>query len=112
MSRGEPSISAANPDHMFNNIVHEDKIAEFVKALLKTKFSRPYQAFPIASTDPMPLRTIVERLAAETKFIGEIKWQAANSSPFSIDSSTAVKLGYEPLTTQATLDLWMRDARR
>ena len=112
MSRGEPSISAANPEHMFNNIVHEDKIAEFVNALLKTKFSQPYQAFPIASTDPMPLRTIVERLAAETKYKGEIKWQAANSSPFSIDSSAAIKLGYKPLTTQATLDLWMRDARR
>lgn len=111
MSRGEPSISAANPDHMFNNIVHEDKIAEFVNAFLKTKFSRPHQAFPIASTDPMPLRKIVDCLAAETKYKGEIKWQAANSSPFSIDSSAAIELGYKPLTTQATLDLWMRDAR-
>ena len=111
MLRGEPSISAANPDHMFNNIVHEDKIAEFVNALLKTKFSRPYQAFPIASTDPMPLRTIVERLATETKYKGEIKWQSANSSPFSIDSSAAIKFGYKPLTTQGTLDLWMSDAR-
>jgi len=111
MSRGEPSISAANPDHMFNNIVHEDKIAEFVNSLLTTKFVRPFQAFPIASTDPIPLLKIIERLAAETKFKGEIKWQAANSSPFSIDSSAAIRLGYKPLTTQATLDLWMRDAR-
>ncbi len=112
MTRGEPSISAANPDHMFNNIVHEDKIAEFVNSLLATKFVRPYQAFPIASTDPIPLHKIIERLAAETKYKGEIKWQSANSSPFSIDSSAAIKLGYKPLTTQATLDLWMRDARK
>jgi nucleoside-diphosphate-sugar epimerase len=111
MSRSEPSISAANPDHMFNNIVHEDKIAEFVNSLLLTKFAESYQAFPIASTDPIPLRKIVERLAAETKFKGEIKWQSANSSPFSIDSSAAIKLGYKPLTTQATVDLWMCDAR-
>ena len=111
MSRGEPSISAANPDHMFNNIVHEDKIAEFVNSLLTTKFARPYQAFPLASTDPIPLGKIIERLATETKYKGEIKWQSANSSPFSIDSSAATKLGYKPLTTQATLDLWMRDAR-
>jgi nucleoside-diphosphate-sugar epimerase len=108
MSRGEPSISAANPDHMFNNIVHEDKIAEFVNSLLFTKLAQSYQAFPIASTDPIPLRKIVERLAAETKYKGEIKWQPANSSPFSIDSSAAIKLGYKPLTTQDTLDLWMR----
>lgn len=112
MSRGEPSISVANPEHLFNNIVHEDKIAEFVNDLLLAKFSRSYQAFPIASTDAMPLRKIVEQLAAETKYRGEVKWQDANSSPFSIDSSAAIELGYKPLTTQATLDLWMRDAHR
>jgi nucleoside-diphosphate-sugar epimerase len=112
MSRGEPSISATNPDHMFNNIVHEDKLAEFVNSLLNVKFSRPYQAFPIASTNPMPLRKIVERLAAETQYKGEIKWQAANMSPFSIDSAAAIELGYKPHTTQATLDLWMHDARQ
>jgi nucleoside-diphosphate-sugar epimerase len=112
MSRGEPSISATNPDHMFNNIVHEDKLAEFVNSLLNVKFSRPYQAFPIASTNPMPLRKIVERLAAETQYKGEIKWQAANTSPFSIDSAAAIELGYKPHTTQATLDLWMHDTRQ
>ena len=111
MSRDEPSISAANPDHMFNNIVHEDKVAEFVNSLLTTKFVWPFQAFPIASTDPIPLLKIIERSAAETKFKGKINWQVANSSSFSIDSSVAIRLGYKPLTTQATLDLWMRDAR-
>lgn len=110
MSRGEPSISASNPDHLFNNIVHEDKIAEFVNSLLSAKYSRPFQAFPIASIEPLPLGKIVERLATETQFKGEIKWRAANAPPFSIDSSAAIKLGYKPLTTQATLDLWMRDA--
>lgn len=107
MSRGGTTISAANPDHLFNNIVHEDKIAEFVNSLLYSKLSLPYQAIPIGSLEPMPLRKIVERLAAETKFKGEINWQSANSSPFSIDSSAAIKLGYKPITTQATLDLWM-----
>jgi nucleoside-diphosphate-sugar epimerase len=110
MTQSAPSISAANPDHMFNNIVHEDKIAEFVNSLLLTKLAQSYQAFPIASIEPIPVQKIVERLAVETKFKGEIKWQSANSSPFSIDSSAAIKLGYKPLTTQATLDLWMRNA--
>lgn len=109
MLRGDQTISAANPDHLFNNIVHEDNIADFVFTLLSTTLIRPYKAFPIASTDAIPLRNIVERLAAETKFKGEIKWQTANSTPFNIDSSAAIELGYKPLTTQATLDLWMRD---
>jgi len=109
MSRGEPSILASNPEHMFNNLVHEDKIAEFVNSILRANSLRPFQAFPIASIEPLPLREIVERLAKETAYKGEIIWKAADSPPFNIDSSAAIKLGYEPLATQATLDLWMRD---
>ena len=101
------SVCVSNPDFSLNNIVHEDIFADFVNILIQSREIRKYQAFPIASTDPIPLRKIVERLAAETKYKGEIKWQSANSSPFSIDSSAAIKLGYKPLSTQATLDLWM-----
>ena len=100
-------VCVSNPDFNLNNIVHEDIFAGFINTLIEAREMRQFRAFPIASTDPMPLRTIVERLAAETKYKGEIKWQAANSSPFSIDSSAAIKLGYKPLTTQATLDRWM-----
>ena len=52
------------------------------------------------------LLKILERLTAETKFKNQINWQSANSSPLSIGSSAAIKLGYKPLTTRATLDLW------
>ena len=107
MKQQSDSVCVSNPDFKLNNIVHEDIFADFVHTLIQSQETRKYQAFPIASTDPIPLRKIVERLAAETKFKGEINWQSANSSPFSIDSSAAIKLGYKPLTTQATLDLWM-----
>ncbi len=107
MKQQPDSVCVSNPDFKLNNIVHEDIFADFVHTLIQSQETRKYQAFPIASTDPIPLRKIVERLAAETKFKGEINWQSANSSPFSIDSSAAIKLGYKPLTTQATLDLWM-----
>ena len=107
MKKQSDSVCVSNPDFCLNNIVHEDTFADFINTLIQSRETRKYQAFPIASTDPIPLRKIVERLAAETKFKGEIKWHSANSSPFSIDSSAAIKLGYKPLTTQATLDLWM-----
>lgn len=100
-------VIVSNPDFNLNNIVHEDVFADFINTLIRPRVILQYQAFPIASTDPIPLRKIVERLATETKYKGEIKWQSANSSPFSIDSSAAIELGYKPLTTQATLDLWM-----
>jgi len=111
MGKDEKSINASNPDHLFNNLVHEDKIAEFCESLLSTSRVTQFQAFPIGSSDPLPLRQIVQRLADETQYKGEIKWQAANSSPFSIDSTAAIKLGYKPISTSATLDLWMQDIK-
>jgi len=63
--------------------------------------------FPIGSSDPLPLSQIVQRLVDETKYKGEINWRAADSTPFSINSDAAIKLGYKPIPTRATLDLWM-----
>jgi hypothetical protein len=91
--------------------VHENVTADFVHMLLKNDLPQSFQAVPIGSTDPMPLKSIIQRLADETEFKGEIKWQVSDSSPFSIDSSAAIKLGYKPLSTQTTLDHWMHDAR-
>jgi len=107
MKNQEKFITISNPDFNLNNIVHENTFADFINNLIESRETVRYQAFPIASTSPIQIRKIIERLAAETQYRGEIKWQYADSSPFSIDSSAAIKLGYKPLTTQATLDLWM-----
>ena len=107
----DPVINATNPDFDFNNIVHEDVIAEFVSTLLDRDLGSEYRAVPIGSTDPIPLRQIVEIMAKATNYKGHINWVEPKSPPFRIDSTGAIELGYKPITTLETINRWMHDAK-
>ena len=111
MRSGRSEISVSNPDHMFNNIVHEEVLAEFVNTLLDKKSIPEYRAVPIGSTDPIPLREIIEIMAKATSYKGQINWAEPKSPPFRIDSSGAIDLGYKPITTIETINRWMHDAK-
>jgi hypothetical protein len=111
MRSGRDQISVSNPDHMFNNIVHEEVIAEFVNTLLEKKSLPEYRAVPIGSTDPIPLRQIIEIMTKATSYKGQINWVEPKSPPFRIDSTVATELGYKPLTTLETINRWMHDAK-
>ena len=104
------TINITNPDFTFNNIVHEDVIAEFVSTLLDAESLPIYRALPIGSTDPIPLREIIDLMARATNYRGQINWVEPKSPPFRIDSSGAVDLGYKPITTLETVNLWMNNA--
>ena len=106
----DPIINATNPDFDFNNIVHEDVIAEFVSTLLDRDLGSEYRAVPIGSTDPIPLREIINVMAKATNYKGQIKWVEPKSPPFRIDSTGAIELGYKPITTLETISRWMLDA--
>ena len=103
-------INATNPDFDFNNIVHEDVIAEFVNTLLDNKLLTEYRAVPIGSTEPIPLRKIIDVMAKTTNYKGQINWVEPKSPPFRIDSTGAIELGYKPITTLETINRWMSDA--
>jgi len=111
MVSGPSKISVSNPDHLFNNIVHENVIAEFVCTLLDRDLGAAYRAVPIGSTDPIPLRQIVEIMAKATTYKGKINWVEPKSPPFRIDSTGAIELGYKPITTLETINRWMHDAK-
>ena len=111
MRSGRSEISVSNPDHMFNNIVHEEVLAEFVNTLLKKRSLPEYRAVPIGSTDPISLREILEIMAKATSYKGRINWVEPKSPPFRIDSSGAIELGYKPITTTETINRWMHDAK-
>ena len=108
----DPIIKAANPDFEFNNIVHENVIAEFVSTLLDRDLGPEYRAVPIGSSNPIPLRQIVEIMAKATNYKGQINWVEPKSPPFRIDSTGAIELGYKPITTLETVNRWMHDATR
>ena len=107
----DPLINATNPDFDFNNIVHEDIIADFVITLLKKESLPRYRAIPIGSTDPIPLREIIDVMAQATNYKGQINWVEPKTPPFRIDSTGAIELGYKPITTLETINRWMHDAK-
>ncbi len=111
MVRGTGKISVSNPDHMFNNIVHETVIADFIVAILDNESLPIYRAVPIGSTDPIPLREIIDVMAETTNYKGQINWVEPKTPPFRIDSSGAIELGYKPITTLDTIHRWMHDAK-
>jgi len=107
----DSNINISNPDFRFNNIVHENVIAEFVSTLLDAESLPIYRAVPIGSTDPIPLREIVGVMAKTFNYKGQINWVESTSPPFRIDSSGAIELGYNPITTFETINRWMNDAK-
>lgn len=112
MVRGPGKIFVSNPEHLFNNIVHENVIAEFVSTLLDRDLGPEYRAVPIGSADPIPLHQIIEIMAKATNYKGQINWVEPASPPFRIDSTGPIELGYEPITTLETINRWMSDAIR
>jgi len=110
MVRGPAKFSVSNPDHLFNNIVHEDVIAEFISTLLDAESLPIYRAVPIGSIDPIPLREIIDVMAKATNYEGQINWVEPKTPPFRIDSTGAIELGYKPITTLETINRWMHDA--
>ena len=111
MVRGPSKISLSNPDHLFNNIVHENVIADFIIELLDRDSSPIFRAVPIGSTDPIPLREIIDVMAKATNYKGEINWVEPKTPPFRIDSTGAIELGYKPISTLETINRWMHDAK-
>ena len=107
----DETTNAWNPDFRFNNIVHEDAIAEFVSTLLDADSLPIYRAVPIGSTEPIPLHEIFAVMAKTTDYKGQINWVEPKTPPFRIDSTGAMELGYMPITTLETINRWMHDAK-
>jgi UDP-glucose 4-epimerase len=106
MECGDSEISLSNPNFLFNNIVHIDTLAAFVIKKIKDEIRR-YAAFPVASSDPVQLSDVVAQIAERFDYCGVVKWIPSVSRPFSIDFSKAIELGFIPISTTDTIDLWL-----
>ena len=111
MLRGLNEIAVSNPDHLFDSVVHENVLADFIIKLLDAESLPIYRAVPIGSTDPLPLHEIIKVMAKATNYQGQINWVEPKSLPFRIDSTGAIELGYKPITTLETVNRWMHDAK-
>jgi len=109
MKERQRKITVSNPDFLFNNIVHEDVVAEFVCNLIVSKNLPKVQSLTVASMDPIPFREIIELLAKASNYSGFVNWIPSLHSPFSIDYSTAVSYGFIPKTVKKTIEWWLEN---
>ena len=109
MLSGDPIIDVSNKDFYFNNIVHENVLSDFIFKLLSESIFPELQALVVGSTEPMQLEEIIKYFTNVTKFKGAINWVSSSTSPFSIDFSSSLTCGYEPITVIETLKLWTKE---
>jgi len=107
MNERQRIITVSNPDFLFNNIVHEDIVADFVQNLIMLPFLPKVQSLTIGSKDPIPFRTVIEYLSTVTRFEGKLKWNQGAKPPFSIDYTKAAKFGYTPIGVADTINRWI-----
>ena len=109
MLNGDQSVTVSNPNFLFNNIVHEDVLANFISKLLSQPKLPNFQALLVGSDEPIRLEQILNYLAKITLYRGEIKWIESSVKPFSIDFSNSIKSGYQPITVLETLNMWAKN---
>jgi len=101
-----PLVRVSNPDFQFNNVIHEDVMADFLVHLATTTHVG-FVAVPVGSSEPLLLSEVVEMMVKATRFKGHIEWVESPSRPFSISLDDARLLGFEPLTTDETIQMWL-----
>ena len=107
MKSGSPSISLQNPGFLFNNLVHEDDLADFLTALLEIE-PKSYRAVPVASSQPMAFGEVINTLVSKFSYRGQIEWGTSVTAPFNIDIEGALELGFSPTAMRGTLSKWLR----
>jgi nucleoside-diphosphate-sugar epimerase len=105
-----PVVSVSNPSFLFNNVVHQSQFAQFLIHLAKSP-PPSFVAVPIGSTEPIPLSEIVAMLIEAAKYKGVLRWTQPTTAPFSIDISSAIELGFNPIKTRESIALWMKDVK-
>ena len=106
MLTGTEVVRLSNPEFLFNNVVHEETLAKFLVHLATTTHVG-FVAVPVGSSEPLLLSEVVEMIVKATRFKGHIEWVESPSRPFSISLDDARLLGFEPLTTYETIQMWL-----
>lgn len=106
MKSGVSSLEVSNPHLCFNNVVHDETLAQFLVHLALTD-QQTVLAFPVGSLPDLQLHEVVEILAKKTRFKGDVRWIPSPDLPFNILLNEAEQYGFRPLTTRETLKKWL-----
>jgi len=106
MRSGAEVCRLSNPDFRFNNVIHEDTLAEFLVDLALSDL-KGFGYCPVGSAPDESLRRIIGRIAEHTEYRGRVEWVSAESPPFAIGLEDAIQRGFRPITTSETLRRWL-----
>jgi len=105
----DEEILFRDPDSLFNNAVHRSDLTTFVSNLLSIPLL-PFQAFPIASTDPIAVSKVVNLVMDETNSKSRIRILDEAGPKFTIDDRWArERLSYRSLTTERAVRRYARE---
>lgn len=106
MLSGARTCELSNPDFKFNNVIHEETLADFLVSLALSDL-KDFQYCPVGSFPDEPLENIIHRIAKHTGYTGTVSWITPTSPPFSIGLEDATRLGFQPILTSETLRRWL-----
>lgn len=107
--RGEV-ISVRNLDSAFNNVVH---ISDLTKLLARAPHftTSTTGCYPLASTDPLPVRNVVQGVIDSCHSTSTIVEVPSGEPSFTIDDLAArVKIGYTSLATIEAVSRYVRES--
>jgi nucleoside-diphosphate-sugar epimerase len=100
--RGE-DVAIFNSDMAFNNILHTDDMISFLAVLIERGFTG-FNAFPLASRDPISIREVVDEVVTGLKSQSRIIDKGTGGNPFLISNEYAIShFGYVPAQVRDSL---------
>ncbi|GHD57409.1 hypothetical protein GCM10017083_38870 [Thalassobaculum fulvum] len=108
--RRHETVRIYNADGPFNNVVHVDDLADWIaRLLIAGEPMRGFNAVPVASREPIPVRAAVATIAAGLGLDTHLEEVVAPRASFTIDTIAAQSLGFRPSATVDALDRYARD---
>lgn len=91
------TVTARNPEGLFNNVVHVADLANFVLRLARSMPSG-HSALTIAADEPMPVTAVLALLAVRAGKPLKIEWREGGARSFLIAFGGTRALGFQPAT--------------
>ena len=102
-------IDYRNPEALFNNAVHRSDLVDFITQLLESSLPR-FQAFPIASSQPITVSGVVDCVVVEIGSRSRTRVVERSGPCFTIDDSLArTHFGYRSMTTEDAVRRYARE---
>ena len=94
-------ISLHHSASLFNNVVHVSDLSRFIAKLAITERDSGFDAFPLASRDPIPMRDVFDMIKLMTGSDSRVREIPSSEPNFFIDDSHARSVfGYTSMNTR------------